>query len=513
MEVNIILEQVRYVLLMLAAIAAGSVGYLFFDAYRGRPLLREGLRTFAFLVLALSFILEAFSLDVPIASLQVNASVMQIVAIGLRILSSLCLAWSFVLDPLIPVPKYASGIIPMGIGLSLPVLSGICWFINSFLFIRKASKGLERHLLTLGIALGFIGFFELTGIIFAFRSTDSVILAQISHPYGPLWVIRFGMLFGATVSLLSWVYWYLTKRFTMQTVVLNGIGTTLTVILTCASTTFFLSQALDQEVRIQAVNDASLVYALISGKMRELSAYTRMVANDTILVTGVKNREVTTMQNRLQALYSPESAPELLLTDVDGKVLADSTNPERIGTLAEVATAGTAHLFVRTVLTQKELAARLAIPMSTESTQLGFVVTIIPVDSSFLDTLALPKSRIASIYLENSLAGTTAKTTDGFKSVVIIRQGDSSASQAILTNAPRIGKTYDATHEYLGAFLPLPGIGNTSVGTLFVGASSIDRVEPLVRALQKTYAVSLLVVCIMLIPTIWFSSKLQKQLR
>jgi hypothetical protein len=51
MEVNIILEQTRYVLLMLAAIASGAIGYLFYDAYRGRPNIREGLRSFSFLIL------------------------------------------------------------------------------------------------------------------------------------------------------------------------------------------------------------------------------------------------------------------------------------------------------------------------------------------------------------------------------------------------------------------------------------------------------------------------------
>jgi hypothetical protein len=542
---------------LFAALVCFGVFWLIFDAWTVRHKRVELIKWAGFLLLSVGFLINAATSQAIAEGL---AGFVDVLADVLRGMGYIAIIAGQLLDPLQPkpvyddkpadgeppkidpatvhVPKTTPGSRPQTvvikptvqrshsfmliggfIALVLPVLAGLI----SFLYLRRATTGLERHLKPVAIAFGALTLFEALSAAAFLRDTANPTLYQLVAIFGPVWWTTVAALIIGTVVLGMWVWQYLTKRLQSQLFMILVAQTISLFLISTIGFTFMLFQ----NIRTQSLADLTtasrvLDYAVAS-RQAETTAQAEAAASNAGVVAAVAARNHNALVTALKGYLSDHNLTSLVVTDGNGQVLLRGEDPTRWGdsrssdALVRRALVGQASssVIVADGVTSPTVTLVAAYPVrDTAGLIIGTVTAGRAITGAFVDGIRASTGLESAVYGGNVRAATTLLAANQTDRAVGIKE----TSTAVTNQVLKQGKTYSGSvslqnRPYLASFAPLRDGNKVTVGMLLVARPEDTLFTSANQSIQLTFMFVIGLVLLAIYPIFLVARYLSNQLK
>lgn len=525
LQTQFLLQNAHFALNLFAGFIFFAIFWLYFDAWSIQKKIRNILRFLGFLFLASSYLTHAVYVEQSIISQPLFSHyIITTITVLTKIIGFGLLIISLFLDPLQKRPIYKNthavaitslpGVIP--VFFLPPLAAGV-----GFLFLRRATIGLENHLKPVAYAFFIIAFSELFSLSVLFRDTTNVQLSSMVAPFGILWVIEHVLLLIALLILRKWVFTYLLKRLQTQLFMIFTAATLGIFLVTTVAFTSLLLQNLQSTALSHLKTDVHVLSYAIESKKEQIRSDAEVIAQNPALSTAIIGDRATLRQLASSALVTKKHADLVILSE-KGQVLARGEDPERIGDsmsndpLVKRAQmkAAVSSVFVREGVLAPDVMIRAAVPVIDGDKVVGIVVASSAIDTAFLDGIKEATQLDASVYAGNIRSATTYIHPDGKSRWIGIKEETEQVKRKVLRdNEIYTGDVTILNIPYFGAYAPLTDIDNTSVGMLFVGQEQVSVLQAAARSIELTFLIAVVLLLISIVPSYIIARYLSGQLK
>ncbi|OGG31357.1 hypothetical protein A3A63_02220 [Candidatus Gottesmanbacteria bacterium RIFCSPLOWO2_01_FULL_46_9] len=521
-----LLENAHFAIHLFTALVLFAVFWLYYDAWTQHKGIKEGVRIAGFLLLSFSYVIQATSVEGSIldASLLGATTNGMLVAIT-RITGYVIFLFILAVDPLEPRPDHkkkaltpALFMLPaasLSIAAYPQVLYPVLASITGFLYLRRATVGLEDHLKPLALSFFLLSISEFVGLSSLFRQTDNIAIYEFAASFGPLWILQQVVLVVAAFGFGWWVFGYLLKQFEVQLfMILTTAVLGIFLVTTVTFTGLLLKNIQDENLRELETNVKVLNFA-IDSKKAELLSDAQVVAQNPQVVQGVVEKARKPLADLSEDILLAKKASSLVIAGEGGQVLARGEDRDRAGDslsddpLVKRALLGesTASVVTRDGILAPEVSVRAATAIKDNGTIIGVVVTGALIDSAFVDGLKKATGLETAIYGDNQISTSTLISPDGKSRLVGLREEHARVKSAVLAK----GESYTGSvnllqRPYFAAYLPLKDVDSNPVGMLFVGKPQIRVLQTAGRSIELTFLVTVFLLVFSIVPA-YFTSK------
>lgn len=540
MWIQFLLENTHFAVHIFAALVFFAVSWLYADAWKVKKTPAGLLRVIGFVLLSLSFVATAgFIENSVVASPLYSSTIHDILIAVLRLPSYVFLLVSLLIEPLVPLPGervvpagahaaptsvhailVPAGVLAAGLGFTA-LLYPLLAVTVAFLYLRRATVGLEDHLKVPSYAFFLLSISELLRMATLFRGSTNITIFQFVAPFGPVWIAELVVVCLFSVLLGRWVFGYLLKQFNTQLFI---IMTTLTIaifLVTTVSFTGLLLKNIEDESLSQLRTDVAVLQYTLDSKKAENISDAEVVAQNAVVIAAVRDRQRTALADFSQAYLLTKKLSNVILVDGDGIVLTRGENRDHAGDslssdpLVKRALLGESAASVISLdgVVAPQLYLRAAVPVRDGATIVGVVITGTAVDTAFVDGMKSTTGLESSIYGDAKISATTLVSADGINRLAGIELGDRGIRSAVLTAGQSYtGSVTLASRAYYGSFLPLKDVDNTSVGMLFVGKPQTSVLAAAGRSIELTFLVTIALIVLSIIPAYAISGYIAYQI-
>ncbi|HLE48857.1 MAG TPA: cache domain-containing protein [Patescibacteria group bacterium] len=541
LQIQFLLINAHFTINLLVALVCFAVAWLYFDAWLGRKDIREGTKMLGFLFLSLSFIVHSTYIEQTLLETSlIGVKTIEILTVVFRTLGYLVLISGQIIDPLQPLPTYRSQSKEKGFGIknpkahallilgSIPLLDSVNFLfpvlaiITAFLYIRRATLGLEFHLRTIGYSLTILSISELFHLASLFRSTDNINIIKLVGPFGPLWIIEHALLIFFMVILGRWVWSYLAKRLETQ---MFMIFTSVTLVVFLTTAVFFTSVSIknfrDDILSNLKINVKVLQYTLESKKAETLSD-SQVIAQNREIISAVSEKDRKKLADLTIEMLLTKKQDYLVVTDENGAILIRADDPEKAGgslsddPLVKRALTGepTAGLITKEGVLAPTVSVRASSPVKNGTDTIGTVTIGTTVDNAYVDGLKDATGLDASIYADNVRSATTFIASDGKSRWVGIKEETEEVKKTVLGD----GNDYQGSVNilnipYLVSFSAIKSVDQNSIGMLFVGRPEVSTLEAAAKLIEQTFLVTVILLIVSTIPAYFISKYIIDQIK
>lgn len=533
-----LLVNAHFTLNLLAALVCFAVAWLYYDSWKGRKDAREGTKAFGFFGLSISFVIHATIIEQALfANPRLGTEILTYLAFATRFAGYAILIIGQIIDPVQALPGYRSkdgkstgfgkvapaimiGAIPLG--QLLPFLFPLMALVGGFLYLRRATVGLEHHLKPISRSLFILSLYETLGLSVAFRGTDNIILSKLVAPFGWLWFIEHFLLIGSMLVLGQWIWGYLVKRLETQ---LMMIFTTTTLLIFLITTVFFTTNSInnlrDNTLDSLKINVSVLAYSINSKKAESLSD-AQVIAQNPEIITATEARDKkaltrlttnTLLAKKMTFLAVVSDTAEILIRADDPKKAGGSLSDDPL-TKKALNNESQSSVVTKDGAMAPEVSVRAAVPIVSGEDVIGAVIVGTAIDNAFVDGLKDSTGLDASIYGDNVRSATTFIAPDGKSRWVGIKEETSSIKKKVLVD----GDAYSGAVEilnvpYFSAYLPLKDVDNIPVGMLFVGTPQVSLLIAASRSIELTFFITATLLILSIFPAYFVSRYIIGQIR
>ena len=295
------LENLHFAIYMSASLMFFAVFWLYFDAWTGRKTLKDLTRLLAFLLFSISFIFSAIYVESTIVTDSFIQKELHFALIAfIRILGYSVAIVSLILDPLMEKPKLTpiNAVIPVGIKVPLaafasfayPILAGLA----GFLYLRRATVGLENHLKPVAFTFFVLSFAEFLSLGFLLQSTTNTVIYNFVAPFGVLWIGQHLVVLVSILILRRWIFGYLLKRFQSQLFIIFTTSIVAIFLITTVAFSALLLRNMEEESLAHLKTDVNILqYSVDSKKAETLSDANVVAVNPEIKTAGIEGYKKT----------------------------------------------------------------------------------------------------------------------------------------------------------------------------------------------------------------------------
>lgn len=531
LETQFLLINTHFTVNLFAALVSFAVSWLYFDAWLGRKDLRESSKSFGFFMLSVSFVMSATALDQSIIQDSIFAGQsLQVAIIAIRAVGYITLIIGQIVDPLQPMPSYrlqtaSAGILGISfasIGFSeyiqymLPILASI----TGFLYIRRATVGLEFHLRTIGYSFFTLSIAEVMNLAKQFRNTDNIDLENFVAAFKPLWIIQLLLTFIALFILGKWVWSYLIKRLETQ---LFMIFTTTTLTIFMITAVFFTSVSLinlRSDIMKSLEVSASVLEFTIDSKEAETLSDAQVIAQNSQVIQALIDDDKSALREIATETLLVKNQAFLTIVKNTGEIVVRADDPEKIGgslsddPIVKKALEGVNATGLSTTdgVIAPTVSVRASVPILDGNDQIGAVLVGTTIDNAFVDGLKEATGLDASIYGDNVRSATTFIAPDGKSRYIGIKEDNEGIKKSVLIDGDKyVGDVDILNVPYIAAFQPLKDTNGSSIGMLFVGRPQIEIIRAASNLIEQTFVVTAILLAISIIPAYMISNYIIKQ--
>jgi hypothetical protein len=569
-----IAQNLNFAVNLFVGLVCFAMFWLTYDAWTVRKERRDLPKLAGFLLLAVGFLLHSTQQATGASGLggQLDG-----ISTGIRLLAYGLLAWAQLIDPLMARPTYAPDPVPeppmptpsvvsppppppaptpsaapapakpkakkpaakppakAKKTVKLKVSSAIAWLpvgqivllpltsgLVAGLYLRRATTGLERHLMPLAYGFGGLSLFELCEGIIGLGDSTNPLWYRLVQPGGIIWMIGLIGLLGGGLVLGRWVWQYLTKRIQSQ---LFMILVAQTVAIFLLSTVGFTYQLLS---RIQSQSLADLTTAshvldyAIASRQSETAAQADAVASRPAIAAAIAARDHKALAAALTDYLPSHGLTSLTVLDGSAVVLLRGEDPDRWGdsrssdTLVRRSLIGEADTSVvsRDGVVAPTVTIVAATPVRDAAGNIvGVVVAGRAISSGFVDGVRASTGLDSAIYGGNVRAATTLVTGGGADRAIGIKETSKDVQAKVLKQ----GKTFNGilalqNRPYLVAYAPLKDVNNVPVGMVLV-ARPVDALYATAnQSIELTFLLVVILLILSVVPVYYISRYLSRQL-
>jgi hypothetical protein len=536
-------QNIHFAISLFAALVFFAVFWLYFDAWTSSREKHALLKCVGFLLVSLSFVAQSTIIEQSILGHSLLGNITETLATTLCIVGFGVIISGKVTNPLqekpkseglneadfvdsadepASVPKKAAAV---GLGsvanashLLLPVGAGaIAW-----LYWRRATTGLERHLKPVAIAFGFITAYQLVSVANLWRDSDNPQIAKLVASFGPVWIVEQLLLLAGVVVLGWWVWRYLTLRFFSQLFMIFTSLTLTIFLLTTVSFTFLLAGDVQRESLNNLQTAANVLQYAFNGKKTETLANASAVADNPNVMAATIAKDTKQLTSLTSDFLHDKKQSSLIITSSGGQVLLRAEDPDRYGdslssdTLVRRALIGEASSSIRT---RNGVLAPLiyidsATPIRDTSGEIVGTVTVgIVVDNAFIDGIKHSTGLDSAVYAGNIRSATTFLAPDGVSRQIGVKDVNTGAQAEVLKKGHNFKGTVSVLNShFLGVYQPLKDADNTIVGMIFIGEPQTSVLKTAGHSIELTFVVTALLLILAIAPAYLVAKYLQNQL-
>lgn len=532
-------QNFHFAISLFASLVTFAVFWLHFDAWGQRKELKELAKFLGYLFLSTSFLIQAVLVEeVKITQIGLFGTNTEFFVLILRTIAYLTIIWALLIDPFPVVPKMEG--LQLGkkkkslpkealffpfipVIMVLKALMPLGPLVIAFLYLLRATKGLERHLKKMALSFVLFTIFEfLSALIYFLRDSKNPIISEYAAPFSVLWIFQHLFLFLAAVTLGRWVWSYLVTRLQSQLFMIFTSSVLVIFLLVTVSFTFLVLNQIQTEALANLKTAASVLDYSIGTKKAESVSNAQSVAQNPEIVAAVKSKDHDTLVTLTQRLMENKQSSSLVITDESGQVIVRGEDSERWGdslssdSLVKRALIGqdSSTIVAKEQGLRPLVSIRSATPLREANRRIvGTVTTGVDLDEGFVDGLKNSTGLDSSIYAGNVRSATTFRTPDGRDRWIGVKEEDKALQSKVLVS----GETFEGSREvlnvsYLSVYAPLKDVTNTSVGMIFIGRPEISIFETANRFIQITFALAALLLAVSIVPTFLISKHIVKQL-
>lgn len=527
------LENVHFALSLFAALIFFAIGWLYFDAWTGKKTIKDGLKIAGLFVLVISFLLDGVSIESTILSSSfLDAKIVSLFLFITRGAGYGLLFAGLISDPLQPTPKAQSGRQTVSAGIPfataqiklsafIPVIKPILGSAVGFLYLRRATVGLENHLKPVALAFYILSLYELVSLSSLLQNTGNVDLYKLVAPFGPVWIAKHIILFVALLLLGRWVYYYLLKRVQTQLFMIFTTSILLIFLITTVTFTGLLLRNLEQETLRQLETDVRVLQFAVESKMGETLSDAEVLANSPQVKDALTKQSKKDLAEIAESTLLAKKQNVLVIVNEKGQVMARGEDKEQIGdSLSDDP------LIKRSLFGEKsssvvskdgvlapEVSIRSATPIRQDNEIVGAVMTGTVIDNAFVDGVKKTTGLDASVYGDTIRSATTFVASDGKSRWTGIKEENTVIKQKVL----REGKVYRGSVvllnvPYFAAYSPLKDVDSNPVGMLFVGRESIKVLQAAGKSIELTFLMTVILLVVSVLPSYLIARYISYQL-
>lgn len=525
LQSQFILQNAHFTLSLLAAFVFFAMFWLYFYAWKSRKNVEDGLKLFGLLLISLSYVVHAvFVEQILLQNPLFGTETVRLVSTLLKIGGFLALIAGLILSPLQKRPSFSqvaflSPNSTLGtFSLFLSLLSALA----GFLYIRRATRGLEHHLKTVGFAFFILSLSELASLASEFRNTNNINLYTLVAPFGLLWVAEHALLFIAILVMGIWVFQYLlTKIQTQLFIFFTSFILIIFLLSTVSITTLILTNVQNETLRHLSIDVKVLRFAIDSKKAETLSD-AQLVAQNAEIQKAVLEDNRKSLRELTSSILFTKRQAFLIVVSSKGRVLMRAEDPERINDslsddiLVRRALEGEhlSSVLLKDHLVAPNVSIRSAAPIKAGEDTIGVVIIGSSIDNAFLDAFKDATGLNVAVYANTVLSATTFIASDGKSRLVGIKEEHPEIKKRVLGE----GGTYVGIHSilnapYLAAFGPLVDHDKNPVGMLFVGLEQHNVLQIASRLIEATFIVACVLLVISIIPAYFIARYIAYQIR
>ncbi len=528
MWTQFILQNAHFALNILTSLIFFAVAWLYLDAWTVKKPGYLAFRVVGYTLLSLSFVFHAAYVESPLLSSGLlGESLHEGLLFLFKALGFIFIIISLIRDPIQKRPEEVQsqkhGIVAFGLVSSVTTLIyPILAFLAAFLYIRKATVGLERHLRPVATSFFLLFISELLSLGYLLQNTSNIDLYRLVAPFGFLWLIQHLFLLLSILTIRKWVFAYLFKRFETQLfIIFTSFILFIYLFTTVAFTSLLVKNLIDEALR-QLRTDAKVLDFAIQSKKAEVLSDAQVVAGDTNVIEAIKKGERPRLSQLVEKAILTKKQSILDVVNQNGQVMARGEEKDRYGDslsddlLVKRALKGesVSSAIVKESVVTSEVSIRASVPIKSENTIVGAVLLGTVLDNAFLDGVKKTTGLESSLYAANKLSATTLIATDGITRPL----GTSMEKKDVLEKVIKGQKEYVGSIDllsrpYFASYIPLKDIDNNSLGMIFVGRDQASILSTAGRSLELTFLISIVMLVASIIPSYFVSKYLTSQLR
>jgi hypothetical protein len=529
MWLQFFLENIHFAINLAASLIFFAVFWLYFDAWTERRRLKEVFRWFGYLLLSLSFVLAAIHIESSILSSPILDERISTVLFGvMRVLGYLSLILSLISEPLIPKPSLAKNtngaVVPLMIvsgAVSALLFFPILAVATGFLYLRRATVGLEDHIKPVALVFFILSLSEMLSVTTLFQGTTNVALFKVVTSFGPLWILQHVILLLSIIVLAKWAFGYLLKRFQSQFFIIFSSSILIIFLLTTISFTALLVKQLEVDTLDHLTSDVKVLGLVIDSKRGEVVSDSQALAQNDQMIKLVTDRSLGQIFEMSEAFLLAKKESFLIITDESGQVLARGEDKERIkdslsdDPLVKRALEGDAHSSISSKdgVVSPQISIRGAAPIKSGGQIIGTVMTGVIVDDAFIDNMKKSTGLEASIYGDNKISATTLIAADGKTRLTGITEENKTINEKVLGKGETFsGAVAFANVPYFASYLALKDIDNNPVGMIFVGSRQVSVLTAAAKSIELTFIIAAFLLIFSIVPALLVSKYIAKQL-
>jgi hypothetical protein len=527
-----LLENAHFAIHLFTALVLFAVFWLYYDAWVQHKTIKEGFRILGFLLLSCSYVIQATFVEGSIleTSLVSPATNAWLIA-GTRIAGYVTLLIILAIDPLEAHPEHKKKVSVSGLafvpGISLAIFSfpqtlyPILAATTGFLYLRRATVGLEDHLKPVAASFFLLSVAEFIGLASLFRGSDNIAIYQWVSSFGPLWILQHVVLVTAALGFGWWVFGYLLKQFEVQLfMILTAAVLGIFLVTTVTFTGLLLKSIQDENLR-ELETDVKVLNFAVDSKKSELLSDAQVVAANPQIIAGVKDKARKPLADLSQDILLAKKESSLVILGDSGQVLARGEDRDRPSdslsddALVKRALLGesTSSVVTHDGVLAPEVSVTAATPIKDNGTLIGVVVAGAVIDSAFIDGLKKATGLETAIYGDNQISTSTLVGPDGTSRLVGLKE------EHVVIKSKVLGKGENYTgsvslqqQPYFSAYLPLKDVDSNPVGMLFVGKPQITVLQAAGRSIELTFLVTVLLLVFSIVPAYFVSRYIAGQI-
>jgi hypothetical protein len=516
-----LLQNFHFAANLFASLAFFSIFWLYFDAWIGRKTFKEGLKILGFFFLTLSFLSHAILIEsstITIAAM--GGGIAERLTVIFRNIGYLFLIIGLVSDPLIAKPKLAA---VAYINLAVPfIIAPILAVVSAWLYLRRATVGLENHTRKVSLAFFFFSIHELLTISSLLTSSPNVNIFRLVAPFGAFWLAsHIALLIGAS-TLIQWAFSYLLKRINTQLFIIFTTTTLSIFLLTTVSFTFLLLKNIEEETLVRLQTDVSVLSFALDAKKQEAQASASILAQNSEVALAINSKDRKTVATEAEALLLSRRLNSVVIIDDAGQVLARGEERDRIGDslsdnpLVKRSLIGES---ISSITTQESAIAPLvlvksAVPIiSADGKVIGAVIVAISLDNSFLDGIKNITGLEVAVYGGEILSATSISDLHGATRPIGIRNSNKDISNIVLTKGKDFSGVISLLNtSYFAVYHPLKDVNNEVVGMLLAGRPAASIFAAAGHSIELTFLTTVILIGISIFPSFFIAKYITNQL-
>jgi len=520
-------ENAHFAANFLAALVFFAMFWLYFDAWLERKVWDEVPKLLGILLLSISFVIHATQMETGVITTSFLSSGWQETAfLVTRIAGYVLLIIGVILDPLQPAPL-TKGLAGAGFVSSikyhvlwvaaLPILcAGVAW-----LYLRRATVGLERHLKVVTISFFVLSLSELSSLSSLFVKSTNVGVYQLVAPFGWLWIAQHGVMLLGVGILGRWVWQYLTKRLQPQLFMIFTSTILGIFLLTTTVFTGLLLKNVQDETLARLETDVKVLNYGLESKKQGVLSDAAVLVQQAGFGQMVSDGDKVGLALAAQKFLLGKSLSFLVVTDSDGRVLARGEDRERIGdslsddALVRRALNGqeVASVAVKDGVLAPEVSVRAVVPIKQDKEVIGVVLAGTVIDNAFVDGIKAATGLEAAVYGDDVLAATTQVSADGKSRWVGTKNQESGVRSQVLEKGENYSGSQNVLNTpYFVSYMPLKDMDGATVGMLFVGRPQVTVLAAAAKSIELTFLTTAILIVVAVGPAYVISRFMANQL-